>query len=206
MMRKITVALLLSVGYGYADDLPRYFEMFTPECDEAFRIAASAVVQGSIDTRGNFDINIGEVKAGVRYPVTFTHAQLTYFWETQAAGKFVCLILEKNDLDNDVKTKYVRGIAEGLFACGVIRAIVLELVCYSMRRGHVPTSPRSELTLHNHMSETTVQNKAEQNGCRQRLGAVCRVSNVHPSPSPDPRRSAKNRARRQLRQTQNHPT
>ena len=142
-MRKITVALLLSVGYGYADDLPRYFEMFTPECDEAFRIAASAVVQGSIDTRGNFDINIGEVKAGVRYPVTFTHAQLTYFWETQAAGKFVCLILEKNDLDNDVKTKYVRGIAEGLFACGVSRVRIHQGYCSGVGLLFDETRPRA---------------------------------------------------------------
>lgn len=104
-----------------ADTLPKFYGMTDPDLSEAFRIEQQADLRGSFTTRGKFDIGIGEVRGNVRHVVTFTAEELAHFWKTQAAGKFVCLTLEKNTLTDEERRVLIERVAEQLFACGVRR-------------------------------------------------------------------------------------
>lgn len=69
-----------------------------------------------------FDIGAAAVaKDGCCSSQRFTFAELECFWRKKAAGRSVCLRLDKNNLSERQLDKLVSRLAEYLFTCGVQR-------------------------------------------------------------------------------------
>lgn len=112
---------------AFAEDLPRFYEIRDPGAAKAFALEQAADLRASFSpSNERFDIGVGVVAKDVYSPQGFTFAELEHFWRTQAAGRFVCVTLDKNDLSKERRDKLVSRLAGYLFKCGVRRVRIHE--------------------------------------------------------------------------------
>ncbi len=111
-----------SCAVAFAEDFPRFYEVRDPGAAKAFALEQAADLRASFSPfNERFDIGVGMIAKDVYSPQGFTFAELEHFWRTQAAGRFVCVTLDKNDLGEEQRNKLIRRLAEYLFKCGVRR-------------------------------------------------------------------------------------
>ena len=110
-----------------AEDLPRFYEAGDLGAAQAFALEKSADLRANFaPLNERFDIGVGEVVRDVYSPRTFSFAELEHFWQSQAAGRFVCLTLDKNNLGKEQRDKLVSRLSSYLFKCGVRRVRIHE--------------------------------------------------------------------------------
>ncbi len=101
---------------------PRPRDLSDPGAERAFSLDKAADLRASFrPSNERFDIGVGGVAKDVYSPQGFTFAELEHFWRTQAADRFVCVTLDKNNLGEEQRNKLVGRLADYLFKCGVRR-------------------------------------------------------------------------------------
>jgi hypothetical protein len=121
-IRQAAAILLFSALPLLADEaLPKFYGMSDPGLTAAFETAAKADLRATWHTSGEMDIGVGEVRGGTYHGRSFTRTELLHYWATQARGKFVLIILDKNTLTDAERQALVESLSKELFDSGVAR-------------------------------------------------------------------------------------